>query len=182
MARSRYTNTAVALHWLIALLILVAFALGWYMTDLKISPDKLRYYSWHKWLGITVLGFALFRLLWRLTHKPPPLPNSTPRWQVLAASAGHWALYALLFLIPLSGWAYSSASGYPVVYLGEFPLPDWVPKDKALAALMKERHEQLTTLLMFVVAGHVLAALKHHFIDHDGLLHRMWFGHRRSAT
>jgi len=176
LVRTRYTNTAVALHWLIALMIVAAFALGLYMVDLKISPAKLRYFSWHKWLGITVLGFAVLRLLWRLTHKPPPLAAGTPKWQVLAAAGGHGALYLLLFLIPLSGWAYSSASGYPVVYLGEFPLPDWVPKDKELAALLKVRHEQLTTLLMAVVAVHVLAAFKHHFIDRDGLLHRMWFG------
>ncbi len=176
MASTRYTTTAISLHWLIALLIVAGFALGLYMVDLKISPDKLRYYSWHKWLGITVLALAVMRLLWRLTHKPPPLPAGTPRWQVQAASAGHWALYALLFAIPLSGWAYSSASGYPVVYLGQLPLPDWVPKDKALASQMKEIHDLLTTVLMIVVGVHVLAAVKHHFIDHDGLLHRMWFG------
>lgn len=178
MIKTRYTATAVSLHWLIALLIFAAFGLGWYMVDLKISPAKLQYYSWHKWLGITVLGFAVLRLLWRLTHRPPPLPAGTPRWQALAASAGHWALYGLLFAIPLSGWAFSSASGYPVVFLGieSLQLPDWVLKDKALAAQMKDLHELLTTLLLVVVGVHVAAALKHHFIDRDGLLHRMWFG------
>lgn len=179
MRQLRYTNTAISLHWLIAAMIATAFALGSYMVDLKISPAKLQYFSWHKWLGITVLMFGVLRLLWRLTHKPPPLPASTPRWQALAASAGHWALYALLFAIPLSGWAFSSASGYPVVYLGQFPLPDWVPKDKALAAEMKDIHELLTTLLLYVVGVHVLAAFKHHFIDHDGLLRRMWFASKR---
>jgi len=178
MARTRYTNTAISLHWLIAVLIFVAFALGWYMVDLKISPAKLQYYSWHKWLGITVLGFAILRLLWRWTHTPPPLPITTPRWQVLAAAGGHWALYLLLFAIPLSGWAFSSASGYPVVYLGQFQMPDWMPKDKALAAQMKELHELLTTLLIVVVAVHVAAALKHHFFDRDGLLGRMWFSRK----
>lgn len=178
MTKTRYTHTAIALHWIIALLIFAAFGLGWYMVDLKISPAKLQYFSWHKWLGITVLGLAVLRLLWRLTHRPPPLPASTPRWQALAASAGHWALYGLLFAIPLSGWAYSSASGYPIVYLGyeSLQLPDWVPKDKALAEQMKDLHDWLTTGLMAVVGVHVAAALKHHFIDRDGLLHRMWFG------
>ena len=176
MSNPHYTNTAISLHWLIAAVIGVAYVLGSYMVDLKISPAKLQYFSWHKWLGITVLAFAVLRLLWRLTHKPPALPASTPHWQTLAASAGHWALYALLFAIPLSGWAFSSASGYPVVYLGQFQLPDWVPKDKALAAQMKDIHELLTTVLLYVVAVHVLAAFKHHFVDHDGLLRRMWFG------
>lgn len=172
----RYTRTAISLHWLVALLIVAAFGLGWYMSDLKISPAKLQYYSWHKWLGVTVLALAAVRLLWRVTHRPPPLPGSTPHWQALAASAAHWMLYGLLFAIPLSGWAYSSASGYPVVYLGVLPLPDCVPKDKALAAQLKDLHELLTNVLLVVVAAHVGAALKHQFIDRDGLLRRMWFG------
>lgn len=171
----RYTHTAISLHWLIAAMIGAAFVMGSYMVDLKMSPTKLQYFSWHKWTGITVLAFAVLRLLWRLTHQPPALPRSTPHWQALGASAGHWALYVLMFAIPLSGWAYSSASGYSVVYLGQISLPDWVPKDKALAARMKDIHELLTTALLLVVAVHVLAALKHHFIDHDGLLRRMWF-------
>ncbi len=181
MSQARYTRTAISLHWLIALLILAAFLLGSYMVDLRISPAKLQYYAWHKWLGITVLALATLRLLWRLTHRPPPLPASTPRWQVLAATAGHWALYLLLFAIPLSGWAYSSASGYPVVYLKLVQLPDWVPKDKALAAQMKLVHDWLTTVLMVVVAVHVIAAFKHHFVDRDGLLRRMWFGTRAAS-
>ena len=172
---SRYTRTAISLHWLVALLVIATFALGWYMHDLKISPAKLQYYSWHKWMGITVLALALLRLVWRLTHQPPPLPASTPRWQALAASGAHWVLYGLIFAIPLSGWAYSSASGYPVVWLGVLPLPDWVPKDKALAAELKDLHEVLTQVLLVVVVAHVGAALKHHFIDRDGLLRRMWF-------
>jgi len=180
MAAKRYTTTAITLHWLSALLIVAAFALGVIMVDLKISPTKLQYFSWHKWLGITILGLVALRLLWRLSHRPPALSATTPRWQVLAAGAGHWALYALMFAIPLSGWAYSSASGYPVVYLGQFQLPDWVPKDKALAAQLKDVHELLTTVLMFVVGGHFVAALKHQFIDKDGLMVRMWFGRKVS--
>jgi len=176
MKPARYTKTAIAMHWLIVLMLIGAFALGWYMTDLKISPAKLQYYAWHKWLGITILGLVVLRLLWRVTHKPPPLPLATPRWQVLAAGAGHWTLYLLLLAIPLSGWAHSSAAGFPVVYFGWLQLPDWLPKDKALAHQMEELHEMLTTALLVVVAAHVLAALKHHFIDRDGLLHRMWFG------
>lgn len=175
MTKPRYTHTAVMLHWLVAVLIFGTFALGWFMVDLKISPDKLRYYSWHKWLGITVLGFALLRLLWRLTHQPPALPAAVPHWQRKASAAAHGLLYLLLFAIPLSGWAFSSASGYPLVYLGELALPDWVPKDKSLAAQLKQLHEWLTTLLMIMVGLHIGAALKHQFIDRDGLLRRMWF-------
>lgn len=180
MASTRYTTTAVMLHWLSAVLIVASFALGVTMVDMKISPTKLQYFSWHKWLGITILGLATLRLLWRLTHRPPALGAETPRWQVRAAAVGHWVLYALLFAIPLSGWAYSSASGYSVVYLGLLPLPDWVPKDKLLASQLKDLHELLTTGLLVVVSVHLAAALKHQFIDKDGLLGRMWFGRKAS--
>lgn len=172
----RYTRTAVSLHWLVALLIAGAFGLGWFMTDLPLSPAKLKYYSWHKWIGVTVFLLALLRLIWRLTHRPPPLPADMPTWQRQASEWGHRALYLLIFILPLSGWLYSSASGYPVVYLGLVQLPDLVGRDKALAGVLHEVHELLATGLLVLVAVHVLAAFKHHFLDRDGLLGRMWFG------
>lgn len=172
----RYTRTAVSLHWLIALLIAGGFGLGWFMTDLPLSPAKLKYYSWHKWIGVTVFLLALLRLAWRLSHRPPPLPAGMPAWQLQAAEWGHRGLYLLIFILPLSGWLYSSASGYPVVYLGLVQLPDLVGRDKALAGVLHEVHELLATGLLVLVGVHVLAAFKHHFLDRDGLLGRMWFG------
>jgi len=172
----RYTRTAVSLHWLIALLIAGGFGLGWFMTDLPLSPAKLKYYSWHKWIGVTVFLLALLRLTWRLTHRPPPLPSGMPAWQQQASEWGHRGLYLLIFILPLSGWLYSSASGYPVVYLGLVQLPDLVGRDKVLAGVLHEVHELLATGLLVLVGVHVLAAFKHHFLDRDGLLGRMWFG------
>jgi len=174
----RYTRTAIGLHWLMALLIAVAFGAGWYMTDLKISPAKLQWYSWHKWLGITLLLLVALRLAWRAFHRPPAAATHTPGWQRLAATVAHGLLYVLMFAVPLSGWAFSSASGYSVVWLGVVPLPDWVPKDKSLAATLKDTHEVLTTALLAMVALHVAAALKHQFIDRDRLLARMGVGRR----
>lgn len=173
---SRYAPTAVGLHWLIALLIATAFGLGLYMSDLPISPAKLQYYAWHKWMGVTVLLLAALRLGWRLLHRPPPLPPGMPRWQRRASELSHRLLYVLMFLLPLSGWLYSSASGYPVVYLGLVQLPDLVGKDKALAGLLHEAHELIAFTLAGLVLLHLAAAFKHHFIDRDGLLGRMWFG------
>lgn len=174
-APDRYTRTAISLHWLIALLIVGGFAVGLYMTDLKLSPEKLKLYSWHKWSGITVLALALSRTVWRASHPPPaPLPGQ-PAWQLLAAQAAHLALYVLMLAIPLSGWLYSSASGYPVVYFGikALQLPDLVAKDKELATFLKELHETLNWTLAAVVFLHAAAALKHHLIDRDGSLRRM---------
>src|SRR5664279_3737427 len=109
MTRYRYTRTARTLHWLAALLIFTGFGLGLYMADLEFSPDKLRYYLWHKWLGITVFLLAAARLAWRAAHPAPALPLATPAWQIRAAGVAHGMLYALMLVIPVSGWIYSSA-------------------------------------------------------------------------
>jgi cytochrome b561 len=172
-APSRYTGTAIALHWIMALALPLTFAVGLYMSDLPFSPQRLRLFNWHKWAGITLLGLATLRLLWRLTHRAPALPAATPRPQALAAHAVHGLVYLLLFLVPLAGWAYSSAAGFHVVWLGVVPLPDLAPVDKALAALLKERHELLAWTLAALVAAHIGAALKHQFVDRDGLIGRM---------
>ncbi len=173
---TRYSAPAVALHWLVALFMLCAFALGLYMTDLPLSPQKLQYYSWHKWLGVSVFLLACVRLFWRLTHVAPPLPASTPAWQGRVSAIVHASLYLTMFALPLSGWLYSSASGYQTVYLGVLPLPDLLAKDKALAAQLKDVHELLGEyLLVALVLAHAGAAIKHQFIDRDGLMRRMWF-------
>lgn len=167
-----YTRTAIALHWLIAALILVAFPLGVYMHELPLSPRKLQLYSYHKWLGITVLLAATVRLLWRIGHRPPaPLPG--PRWQVAAAHAVHHLLYLLIVAVPLSGWLMSSALGFPVVWFGVLPLPDLVAKDKELGEALKIVHQGLNFSLLALVVVHVAAALKHHFFDRDATLVRM---------
>ena len=172
-APAHYTRTAVALHWTIAGLIVCGFTLGWIMTDLEVSPLRVRMFNWHKWVGVTILGLAIIRGIWRLTHRAPPL-LPMPVWQRIAAHTLHFILYALLFLQPLSGWMYSNASGYPVVYLGLIPLPNLVAKNKATADILMEWHEVLGWCLLVVIALHVAAALKHHFIDRDATLSRMW--------
>lgn len=171
-ATAGYTRTAVSLHWLIAGLIISAFALGWVMTELAISPLKVKMFNWHKWVGMTILGLAALRALWRLTHPAPPL-LPMPAWQHFSAHALHGVLYLLMFALPISGWAYSNATGYPIVYLGLWRLPDLVEKNKELAAQLVELHEILGWLLVAVVVVHVLAALKHHVIDKDETLRRM---------
>ena len=170
---TRYTRTAVTLHWVLGLALIGSFCVGLYMTGLPLSPQRLKLYNWHKWAGITLLTLSAVRLAWRLTHRPP-VDVPMPRWQQRAAHWTHGALYTLFFLVPLAGWAYSSAAGFPVVVFGVLPLPDLLPADKELAELVKPLHRTLAYLLALLVLGHVGAALKHHFIDHDGLLARMW--------
>lgn len=171
--KSHYTATAKGLHWLMAVLFFGLLGLGFYMQGLPLSPDKLKLYSWHKWLGVTVFLLALFRIAWRVTHQPPALPNSMPRLMQVAAHAGHHMLYLLMFLIPLSGWLMSSAKGFQTVWFGVLPIPDLLGKDKMLGDLLQTVHVSLNFLFIAVLIGHIGAALKHHFIDKDDILTRM---------
>lgn len=174
----RYGPVAIALHWLLALMILGAVCLGLSMTGLPLSPLRLRLYNWHKWAGITILALSAVRLLWRLSHPPPSLPAriraAMPGWQWVAHRGLHLLLYLLFFAVPLLGWAYSSALGFPVVWLGVLPLPDFVPVDKDFAeAVLKPLHKIGAFGLVAAALVHAAAALKHHFVDRDGLLDRM---------
>jgi cytochrome b561 len=173
----RYGKVAIAFHWLLAFALFGIFGVGLYMADLPFSPQRLKLYSWHKWAGVLFLVLSIARLLWRLTHRAPALPDqvlrSMPGWQATAYKATHIAMYLLFLLVPMMGWAYSSAAGYPVVLFAVLPLPDFMPADKALAELIKPFHKLTAFMLMGLVFVHVAAALKHQFIDKDGLIQRM---------
>jgi cytochrome b561 len=172
--QTQYTKTAMALHWLIALLIIAAFFLGLTMTDMPgISMTKLKYFSWHKWLGCTVFGLACLRLLWRLFHSAPPYPAAMGKLQRHAANVTHALLYILIFAVPLSGYFYTLASGFPVVYLGLVKLPVLMDPNPDLKPVLKSVHYTLTMLMAAGVVMHVLAALKHQFIDRDNIFKRM---------
>jgi len=169
----RYSSVAIALHWLLAAALAVSGCVGVFMSELAASPFKLRLYNWHKWAGITILALSGLRLAWRLSHRPPP-DVAMPGWQRSAAHLTHLLLYGLFLGVPLAGWAYSSAAGFPVVLFGVLALPDFVPVDKVLAEAIKPWHANLALALFGLVMVHVAAAIKHHFIDRDGLLNRMW--------
>ena len=173
----RYHPVSVVLHWLLAMALISIFCFGVYMADLPFSPTRLKLFNWHKWAGISILALSALRLLWRLTHAAPPLPEAIeqamPAWQLKAHHATHMDLYALFFVVPLVGWAYTSAAGFPVVLFGQFALPDLLGPDKALAALIKPWHQLSAYALAALTVLHVAAALKHQLIDRDGLLKRM---------
>lgn len=170
---TRYGFIAMLLHWLMAVLIVAAFALGVVMVDIPgLTPTKLRYFSWHKWLGITVLSLVALRLLWRTWRGVPPAV-AMPIWQQRASAIGHALLYVLMFAVPLSGYFYSLAAGVPVAYLGVWPLPVLIEADPVLKPVLKQWHLVLVYTLFVIVMVHVLAALKHQLIDRDGVLKRM---------
>lgn len=170
----RYTLPAIVLHWLIALLVIGAFTLGLVMTDIPgLTPAKIRYYSWHKWAGVTVLLLATLRLLWRLFHAPPAYAEPLPAWQRSASSGLHGLMYVLMFAVPLSGYFYSLASNVPVSYFGVLPLPVLIGPDPELKAVLKDVHYWLNMLLALLVSLHVAAALKHLLVDRDRVMQRM---------
>ena len=180
-ATARWHPASIALHWLLALMILGSLGVGLTMTGLPFSPLRLQLYNWHKWAGVTILALSALRLLWRLTHRAPADPPM-PQWQRRAARATHGVLYLLFFAVPLAGWAYSSAAGFPVVLFGVLPLPDFVGADRELSEAIKPLHRWLAYGLAAVIVLHVAAALKHQFIDRDGLLLRMMPARRRGPV
>jgi cytochrome b561 len=176
----RYGLIAIVLHWLLGVAIVGAFGMGLYMADLPFSPTRLKLYNWHKWAGVTILTLSAVRLLWRLKNRPPELPAQVtaamPAWQQKAHHGTHHLMYALFFAVPLTGWAYSSAAGFPIVWFGVLPLPDFVPVSKELAEAIKPLHKLAAFGLAALVVLHVAAALKHQFVDRDRLLGRMGIG------
>jgi len=170
---SKYSRLAVIFHWVIAMAILVMFPLGFYMADLPLSPRKLQLYSYHKWIGVSVFALVWLRLLWRRFNQPPALPTHYPQHIVVLSKLGHAGLYFFMIVVPISGWLMSSALGFQTVWLGVVPLPDLVARDKELADVLMNVHLYLNIALLVLITGHVLAALKHHFIDKDPFLNRM---------
>ena len=175
-----YTPTAQWLHWLVAALILVNLVLGLTMVGMPgISPTKLRFFNWHKWVGVTVFALVALRFAWRWRHPAPALPATLPAWEQRAAKMSHAALYVLMFALPLSGYFYSLAAGFPVVYLGVLPLPVLIEPDPQLKQMLVVLHHLLAWAMMALLVLHIAAALKHRLVDHDGVLERMLPRRRR---
>ena len=168
-----------SLHWLIALLILGQGVLGLVMGEVGSRSTQFQLYGIHKSIGFTILALVLVRVLWRLYAGAPAPVAGMPRWQVLAAKAGHIGLYVLMFAVPMSGWVLSSAAGgYNQRFFGLFEVPSLVAENSALQEAAGETHEVLFWLLMLLAAVHVAAALYHHLFMHDATLRRMLPGGR----
>jgi cytochrome b561 len=171
---ARYTNTASALHWLVAVLVLVMIGLGWWMQEIPKIPvgPRVDAYNLHKSIGMAVLLLMLGRALWRGTHPPPALPPM-PRWQARAARTVHLLLYLCLFVQPLSGYLGSAYSGYPVKFFGQ-TLPAWTSADAAIKDTMSLIHRGNSWVLACALVLHLAGSLKHALIDHDGSFRRIW--------
>jgi cytochrome b561 len=167
----RYTLAAQALHWLTVFLILMILPVAWVMMSLPEGPEQSRMLVVHRSLGVTIFAVAVLRLAWRSTHPAPPLPSDTPRVMQWISQLTHWLLYALLLLMPITGYL-QSGDGRPVSYFGLFDLPA-LPKDKALGDVAKVLHLLGQWGVYTLVGLHVGATVWHVAIRRDGLLDRM---------
>lgn len=168
----RWGPVSQLLHWLVVLLVLGNGTLGLVMTGMRNSPDKIESYLLHKSFGLTLLALVLLRLLWRL-YAGRPIPVPMPRWQERVAGLSHFALYALLFAVPLSGWLFNSAAGFPLRWFGLINLPAIAAKDAVLREFAEELHEWLFWGLIAVAVMHAAAAFYHHVFMRDATLARM---------
>lgn len=180
--RDRYSTVSLILHWGIAALILTNILLVGHAEDVSRS-ERAYWMMLHKSVGISILLLTLLRIGWRVANPAIPMPDGAPGWQKLAARSVHVAFYVLLIAIPVAGWASGSARGRELVLFDVLPWPNLpVPQDRDLAKDLIEFHELMVKALYVLLALHVAAALKHQFVDKDGVLARMLpFLPRRSA-
>jgi cytochrome b561 len=191
---TRYTKTAVILHWLIAIAIFSMFALGWFMEGLpKEGAKQMAYdvfnfgiYTWqladaatprtfyfnlHKSIGVTILGLIIIRVLWRVTHRPPALLSSYKVWERKLATGVHHLLYLLMIALPVSGVIMATYSKYGIKWFG-YPLIKGLDNNAARESF-KEIHEFIGIVILVILILHIAGALKHHFVDKDDTLKRM---------
>ena len=169
---AQFTLAARVLHWLMAAMILTMLFIGVGMVA-SVSERHDWLIRIHKPLGIAILILAVVRLAVRLRHPPPPLPADLPVLQKLAALASHWLLYALMFALPLIGWAMLSAGGYPVMLSESLRLPPIFPFSPIAFAVLRHAHAWLAILLFLTFLAHMGAALYHGLIRRDGVLSSM---------
>lgn len=171
----RYASPARALHWLTVAAILAQFVLGIWITTFepKHAPFKFLLYAVHENIGFTLLPVTLFRLWFRWTHTPAPLPPGTSGLIILAAHANHAALYLALLGMPILGLLATSAWGFPFTWLGIIPIPSPVGKSDMLAPIFSLLHFIGAWLLGLAILAHVGGALFHGLIRRDGVLQRM---------
>ncbi len=179
-AARRYTGVAIALHWVIALGILGMIAGGWYMGDMADGPQKTALYQLHKSIGITILLLTIARILWRIMNPPPPEPESMKSWEKTASGLAHFGFYALMILMPLTGWLYVSTAydfDIPTVLYGVVSWPD-LPfvghlKNETANSAIENVHSKLAWVAIGLLVLHVAGAIKHEFGPEEGVLKRM---------
>jgi cytochrome b561 len=179
---TRYTTTAIVLHWLIAALVVGLIGWGWWMQTIPKNPvgPRVDAFNLHKSIGMTVLLLMLVRISWRVRHRPPPF-TPMPRWQARLARTVHLLFYVCLIVQPVSGYLGSAFSGYPVRFFGVV-LPAWAPKNDALKDALSVVHLVNSYVLVGAFALHLAGTVKHALLERDGSFRRIWPWTPRAAV
>ena len=171
---TRYSRTAIALHWLLVVLLAAQISFGWFLEGVERgTPERGIYVNLHKSTGMLLGVLIFFRLIWRLTHRPPAYALSTPAWQRATARWTHVLLYAAMVIMPLSGYLASNFSKYGVNFFNRIKLPPWGIENPTAYAFFNQTHVITSTIFAALIALHILAALTH-LLKKDGLFSRMW--------
>jgi len=161
------------LHWIMALVILVMMVAGWIAKTLPISPLKSEIFFWHKSFGILLFGLVFIRIVWRLLHTTPRLPDTMARWEQVTAHTTHLMLYFMMVITPFSGWLINSAGKFPFKVFGVWSLPALVGPDKEIQNFAQWVHLGCFSLFSILLILHIGASLHHHWVAKDDVLRRM---------
>lgn len=168
-----YDTITRLLHWVIALLLIGLISIGWYMMSIEDQPNSGWYFNLHKSFGLIAAILIFFRLVWRFSHKPAPLPSSVPHWQTIVSRGIHLLLYFCMLIMPITGFIGASFSKHGIIFFG-VELPNWVNQSHAISKQFFEVHEVVAWILVGLIALHILAAIKHLVINRDKVFQRMW--------
>lgn len=185
--KERYTSVAIALHWIMAIALILMIGSGLSFDFFEMDKNfKFNLYQWHKSLGLILLVTAFARLGWRVFHKPPSLPTSFPKLDIIAAHLGHIALYLCMIIMPIAGWVMVSSSSYglPTIIFGwfEWPHVPGVAQDKEINNLSSTIHDIGGWVFLAIIAAHIGAVFKHIIVDKYNLLPRMGIGTKTKLT
>jgi cytochrome b561 len=172
-SRDEWGAFAKTLHWLMAVLILSMFVLGWVAVIYPLSPTKLELFIWHKSIGLTLLALVVVRLLWRIVNITPEPPAGESVVEQRLARTGHAVLYALMVLMPVSGYIINSTANFSFRYFGGARVPNLIPADKAWQDAAEAVHLTTFSIFFLVVIIHIVAAIRHHTIKKNNILSRM---------
>ena len=179
----KYHKSIITLHWLIAIIVFILIGLGLNMVDIERgTPQRAFYYNLHKSFGLTLLLLMIARIYLRVKFKSPPLPSSISLFQQTVAKASHFILYISLILMPLSGLIASQFTKYGVKYFGLFKIPPLFSENKFYYNLFQDLHKAFAIVIMIMICIHILAALKHIFVDKDEIFQRISLFKRKSKN
>ncbi len=173
-AAAIYSTPARVLHWIIAVIVITMIPLGIAMSNAESGPVQDFMFKLHLSLGTTLLPLVALRIIWRLTHSPPPLPADIPAIQKLAASSTHFLLYLTLVIQPVLGWIATSAYRAPITVFGLFDLPPIWPENRGQSDQLFFVHRNIGIIMAALILAHIAGALFHQFVRRDNLLARMW--------